>query len=120
MQRRFITKSVLLGAFFALMMALPIGQAFAQGSTTSALSGTVVDEKGEGLPGATVIAIHEPTGSRYGASTRGDGRYNIDNMRVGGPYKVTVSFVGYKESVQSGISLTLASELRQNFKLELK
>jgi len=119
MQRRFITKSVLLGAFFALMMALPIGQAFAQGSTTSALSGTVVDEKGEGLPGATVIAIHEPTGSRYGASTRGDGRYNIVNMRVGGPYKVTVSFVGYKESVQSGISLTLASELRQNFKLEL-
>jgi hypothetical protein len=78
-----------------------------------------VDEKGEGLPGATVIAIHEPTGSRYGASTRGDGRYNIVNMRVGGPYKVTVSFVGYKESVQSGISLTLASELRQNFKLEL-
>jgi hypothetical protein len=119
MQRRFITKSVLLGAFFALMMALPVGQAFAQGSTTSALSGTVVDEKGEGLPGATVIAIHEPTGSRYGASTRGDGRYNIVNMRVGGPYKVTVSFVGYKESVQSGISLTLASELRQNFKLEL-
>jgi len=40
-------------------------------------------------------------------------------MRVGGPYKVTVSFVGYKESAQSGISLTLASELRQNFKLEL-
>lgn len=119
MQRRFITKSVLLGAFFALIMALPIGQAFAQGSTTSALSGSVVDEKGEGLPGATVIAIHEPTGSRYGASTRGDGRYNIVNMRVGGPYKVTVSFVGYKESVQSGISLTLASELRQNFKLEL-
>ena len=119
MQRRFITKSVLLGAFFALVMALPVGQAFAQGSTTSALSGTVVDEKGEGLPGATVIAIHEPTGSRYGASTRGDGRYNIVNMRVGGPYKVTVTFVGYKESVQSGISLTLASELRQNFKLEL-
>ena len=119
MQRRFITKSVLLGAFFALMMTLPIGQAFAQGSTTSALSGTAVDEKGEGLQGDTVIAIHEPTGSRYGASTRGDGRYNIVNMRVGGPYKVTVSFVGYKESVQSGISLTLASELRQNFKLEL-
>jgi len=110
---------VLLGAFFFFFLALPVGQAFAQGSTTSALSGTVVDEKGEGLPGATVIAIHEPTGSRYGASTRGDGRYNIVNMRVGGPYKVTVSFVGYKESVQSGISLTLASELRQNFKLEL-
>lgn len=119
MQKRFITHSVLLGAFFALFMMLPIGQVFAQGSTTSALSGSVVDEKGEGLPGATVIAVHEPTGSRYGASTRADGRYNIVNMRVGGPYKVTVSFVGYKEAVQSGIVLTLASELRQNFKLEV-
>ena len=119
MQRRFITHSVLLGAFFAFVMMLPIGQVFAQGSTTSAIAGTVVDEKGEGLPGATVIAVHEPTGSRYGASTRADGRYNIVNMRVGGPYKVTVSFVGYKESAQSGIVLTLASELRQNFKLEV-
>jgi hypothetical protein len=119
MQRRFITHSVLLGAFFALIMMLPIGQVFAQGSTTSAIAGTVVDEKGEGLPGATVIAVHEPTGSRYGASTRADGRYNIVNMRVGGPYKLTVSFVGYKESAQSGIVLTLASELRQNFKLEV-
>lgn len=119
MQRRFITHSVLLGAFYAFVMMLPIGQVFAQGSTTSAVAGTVVDEKGEGLPGATVIAVHEPTGSRYGASTRADGRYNIVNMRVGGPYKVTVSFVGYKESVQSSIVLTLASELRQNFKLEV-
>jgi hypothetical protein len=119
MQRRFITNSVLLGAFFALLMALPIGQVFAQGSTTAALAGTVVDEKGEGLPGATVIAIHEPTGSRYGGSTRADGRYNIVNMRVGGPYKVTVTFVGYKDAVQSGIVLTLAQELRQNFKLEV-
>ena len=119
MQRRFITHSVLLGAFLMLLMALPIGQVFAQGSTTSALAGSVVDEKGEGLPGATVIAIHEPTGSRYGASTRADGRYNIVNMRVGGPYKVSVTFVGYKAAVQSGIVLTLASELRQNFKLEV-
>jgi hypothetical protein len=119
MQRRFITNSVLLGAVFALLMALPIGQVFAQGSTTAALAGTVVDEKGEGLPGATVIAIHEPTGSRYGGSTRADGRYNIVNMRVGGPYKVTVTFVGYKDAVQSGIVLTLAQELRQNFKLEV-
>jgi hypothetical protein len=119
MHRKFITHSVLLGAFFALLMMLPVGQVFAQGSTTSAITGTVVDEKGQGLPGASVIAIHEPTGSRYGASTRADGRYNIVNMRVGGPYKVTITFIGYKEAVQSGIVLTLASELRQNFKLEV-
>ena len=119
MQKRFMTNSVLLGAFFALLMMLPVSGVFAQGSTTAALAGTVVDEKGQGLPGASVIAIHEPTGSRYGGSTRADGRYNIVNMRVGGPYKVTVSFVGYKNAIQSGIVLTLAQELRQNFKLEV-
>jgi hypothetical protein len=119
MQKRFMTNSVLLGAFFALLMMFPVSGLFAQGSTTAALAGTVVDEKGQGLPGASVIAVHEPTGSRYGGSTRADGRYNIVNMRVGGPYKITVSFVGYKNAVQSGIVLTLAQELRQNFKLEV-
>ena len=119
MQKRFMTNSVLLGAFFALLMMLPVSAIFAQGSTTAALAGNVVDEKGQGLPGASVIAVHEPTGSRYGGSTRADGRYNIVNMRVGGPYKITVSFVGYKNAVQSGIVLTLAQELRQNFKLEV-
>lgn len=119
MQKRFMTNSVLLGAFFALLMMLPVSGVFAQGSTTAALAGNVVDEKGQGLPGASVIAVHEPTGSRYGGSTRADGRYNIVNMRVGGPYKITISFVGYKNAVQSGIVLTLAQELRQNFKLEV-
>jgi len=119
MKKKFITNSVLLGAFFALSMMLPVSAVFAQGSTTAALAGTVVDEKGQGLPGASVIAVHEPTGSRYGGSTRADGRYNIVNMRVGGPYKITISFVGYKNAVQSGIVLTLAQELRQNFKLEV-
>ncbi len=119
MQKRFTFKSVLLGAIFALFAILPSGRVFAQGSTTAAMAGVVVDEKGEGLPGATVIAVHEPTGSRYGASSRADGRFNIVNMRVGGPYKVTVTFVGYKDAVQTGIVLTLAQELRQNFKLEV-
>lgn len=119
MQKRFTLKSVLFGVFFALIAILPSGRVFAQGSTTAAMAGVVLDEKGEGLPGATIIAVHEPTGSRYGASTRADGRFNIVNMRVGGPYKVTVTFVGYKEAIQSGIVLTLAQELRQNFKLEV-
>lgn len=119
MLKIFIVSKVLFGALLALTMMLPMGDIFAQGSTTAALAGTVVDEKGQGLPGASVIAVHEPTGSRYGASTRADGRYNIVNMRVGGPYKITISFVGFKNAVQSGVVLTLAQELRQNFKLEI-
>ncbi len=116
--KKIFTAKVVLGAFIAFIMTLSSVQVFAQ-STTAAISGTVLDEKGAGLPGANVIAIHEPTGSRYGAATRADGRFNIVNMRVGGPYKVTISFVGYKDVVKTGISLTIAQDLRINAKLEV-
>jgi hypothetical protein len=115
--KKIFTTKVILGAIFALLMTITSMQVFAQ--TTAAISGTVLDEKGEGLPGANVIAIHEPTGSRYGAATRADGRFNIVNMRVGGPYKVTISFVGYKDNVKTGINLTLGQDLRVNAKLEV-
>ncbi|MFD1819147.1 Carboxypeptidase regulatory-like domain-containing protein [Pseudarcicella hirudinis] len=118
MLKQIFTNKVVLGIFFALFMTLSNVQIFAQGTTTAALSGVVVDEKGDVLPGATIIAIHEPTGTRYGASTRSNGQFNIVNMRVGGPYKVTASFVGFQENVKTGIVLTLSQELRMNFKLE--
>ena len=115
--KKFFTNKIVLGTMLVLFTFLSSVQVFAQ-STTAAISGTVLDEKGEGLPGANIIAIHEPTGSRYGAATRADGRFNIVNMRVGGPYKVTISFVGYKDDVKTGITLTLGQDLRVNSKLE--
>jgi Carboxypeptidase regulatory-like domain len=118
MIRKMFTTKVVTALLFAFVATFSSVQIFAQGSTTAAMTGTIVDDKGEGLPGANVIAIHEPTGTRYGAATRVDGRFNIVNMRVGGPYKVTVTFVGYKEVVKTGINLTLASEFRVNAKME--
>ncbi len=115
--KKIFTTKVVLGAFFALLMTISSVQVFAQAVTTASMSGVVLDEKGEALPGATIIAIHEPSGSRYGASTRVDGRYAFPAVRLGGPYKITASFVGYKESVISGVVLTLGQDLRQNFKL---
>lgn len=115
--KKFFTTKIVFGAMFALFTILSSVQVFAQ-STTAAISGKVVDEKGEGLPGANIIAIHEPTGSRYGAATRADGNFNIVNMRVGGPYKITISFVGYKDVVKTDINLTIAQNLRINAKLE--
>lgn len=116
--KKFFTTKVVVCLLFAIFATISNVKVFAQGSTTSAISGTVVDEKGDALPGANVIAIHEPTGSRYGASTRADGRFNIVNMKVGGPYKVTISFVGFKDNVKTGITLTLSQDLRLNAKME--
>ncbi|MGH7450059.1 MAG: carboxypeptidase regulatory-like domain-containing protein, partial [bacterium] len=90
---------------------------FAQGITTSAVNGTVVDNKGQGLPGANVVAVHTPSGSIFGAASRTDGRFNIPGIRVGGPYTVTVSYIGYKTQKQENVYLTLGQDLKINFVL---
>ncbi|WP_210519800.1 TonB-dependent receptor [Hymenobacter terricola] len=85
---------------------------WSQGATTAAMSGVISDKTGAGLPGATVIAIHTPTNTQYVAPTNSDGRFNIQNMRVGGPYTVRVTFVGYKDLTREGINLTLGQNQR--------
>lgn len=75
--------------------------------TTSSIKGLIQDNSSEPLPSATVLAIHEPTGTKYGISTNMDGRYSLLNLRIGGPYSVTVSYVGYKEQKFDNIYLTL-------------
>jgi hypothetical protein len=75
--------------------------------TTSSLTGVVVDEVQEPVPGATVVAVHTPSGTTYGTATRADGTYRISNMRVGGPYTVTFSFLGYQSQVVEEVFLTL-------------
>ena len=75
--------------------------------TTSDISGTIKDDKGTPLAGATVIAVHGPTGTKYSTSTRKDGRFNLANLRIGGPYSISVTFVGFKEEKQDNITLLL-------------
>lgn len=75
--------------------------------TTATLNGIVSDEKGETLIGAAVIATHVPSGTRFGVVTREDGLFTIPNMRVGGPYNVKVTFVGYKDVEQNDVFLNL-------------
>lgn len=86
--------------------------------TTSSMSGTVTDDAGDVLPGATVLAIHLPTGTRYGVNTRSNGRYNIPNLRIGGPYKVEATFVGFEAQIKQGFMLTLGKNQTINFAMK--
>jgi len=85
--------------------------------TTSSLSGIVTDSKGEGLVGATIVATHTPSGTTYGTAARPDGRYTIPGMRIGGPYTVKISFVGYKEQMVTDVYLSLGVAANVNAQL---
>ena len=100
-----------------LLLLLTAHLGWGQGATTAAINGIVTDGKGEPLPGATVLAIHTPTNTQYGVGTNADGRYNIQGMRVGGPYTIKVSFVGYQDATRSNIVLSLNANLRLDFPL---
>ncbi len=76
--------------------------------TTSALNGLVADQNGEAIPGATVVAVHTPSGTTYYAVANGEGRFAINGMRTGGPYSVEVSCLGYQTVTYTDITLQLA------------
>lgn len=100
-----------------LLATLATSAAMAQGVTTATLGGRVLGSDGQPLPGATVLAVHEPTGTQYGTATRNDGRYSIANMQVGGPYTLTFSFVGYNRQVIQDVHLRLGETYVQNVTL---
>ncbi len=104
-------------SFFLFVVVMFSSQLMYSQTTTASINGTVVDQNGSPLPGANVIAVHQPTGTQFGTTSRLDGKYNLVNLRVGGPYKVTVSFVGYTTQVEDGINLELGQNQKINFKL---
>ena len=97
-----------------LLMIVP---AYAQ-VTTASFAGTVVDENGEPLIGAAVVAVHAPSGTQYYAVTNENGRYAIQGMRTGGPYEVTYSLIGCQTIVVPDIILSLAETYQQDVVLK--
>ena len=92
-------------AFLIAAMMMIITTATAQ-ITTSSLAGKVTAD-GEDVIGATVEAVHQPSGTRYNAVTNAKGMYTINGMRVGGPYQVSISYIGYETKKVTGITLQL-------------
>ncbi len=105
-------KSLLL-SLSAMLLVVP---AFAQ-ITTSAMGGRITDRSGDPIPGATVVAVHEPSGSLYYGLTNNEGRYTITGMRSGGPYVVEISCMGYRKLNYTDVTLQLAEVYALNASL---
>jgi len=86
--------------------------------TTASMTGVVKDASGGVIPGATITAVHQPSGTSYEGVTQGDGRFTIPGMRVGGPYTVTAQLTGFTTEVQNNITLSLG--VAQDFAFTLK
>ncbi len=106
-------RRILLFASFVLIAAT----ATAQGVTTASMTGVVKNSKGEIVPGANVIATHVASGTTYGAASRSDGYYNLQGMRVGGPYTVKTTFIGFKEQIVENLYLQLGQSFVLSFTL---
>lgn len=106
--------------YFAVVLACLIlpGLIFAQGVTSAAFSGRVMDSEAKELPGATVTAKHLPTGTVFETTTRLDGRFDIPAATVGGPYTVTVTLTGFAPQTLADITLKLGENRSLTFKLE--
>ncbi|NIG52878.1 carboxypeptidase regulatory-like domain-containing protein [Chitinophaga sp. Cy-1792] len=85
--------------------------------TTADISGIVSSAK-DPVPGASIVAIHQPTGTKYTALSRKDGRFNLPNLRVGGPYVVTVTYVGFKDEKKDNIFLSLGQDYKVDISLQ--
>lgn len=111
--KRFLTLSVTMLMLFGIT-----NNVYSQGVTTSSISGKVYSSDGETLPAALVTAVHTPSGTKYSTISNTEGRYFIPNMRIGGPYLVSTSYVGYVQNSINNIFLSLG--VTSNVQLQLK
>lgn len=101
----------------AVVLCTPVAQAQV---TRSNIAGQVTDEAGQtALPGATVTAVHEPTGTRYSVTTDDRGRFRIQNVRPGGPYTVSVEIDGFDPGRKESVQALLGEDAYLTFGLQL-
>ena len=83
-------------------------------TTTSKINGIITDTTGETLFGANIMALHTPTGTVSGTTALDNGRYALSNLRIGGPYTISVSYLGYKSKKITNVFLTLGKTTNIN------
>ena len=105
-------RSVSFAAFVVLLLS---GGLSAQPAST--IAGAVTDAQGGALPGATVVALHLPTGATVEGITGADGRFSLGNVRPGGPYRITVHLPGFASQERRDLFAPDGEVTRVDFEL---
>ncbi|GAB5562777.1 MAG: TonB-dependent receptor [Synoicihabitans sp.] len=101
-------------------VSLAVTTALGQGSVTSSgINGVVRNEQGSALSSASITVVHQPTGTRYTATSGSNGRFNLRGLRVGGPYTITARLDGYRTSVEQNVFLDLSQAYRSNLSMKV-
>lgn len=108
-----------MAVYIALAVMAGTLPGYGQTVTTGTLTGVVSDQQGGVLPGATVSAVHTPTGTTYEAVTAADGRFSLLNVRVGGPYQLTVALSGFRTASLPNLTVRLGEETEAPVTLEI-
>src|SRR5688572_19639116 len=103
----------------AMALVAWVQPGFAQTVTTGTLNGVVTDQQGGVLPGATVTAVHTPTGTTYEGVTQQDGRFSLLNVRVGAPYRVTVELPSFRTSTLDNVVVALGEATQVSLTMQL-
>ena len=107
-------RKIKLSLFIALFTALGLNAQV----TTGSISGFIKDNQGKTLSGASVLAVHEPSGTKYKTMSTNEGRFNLAGLRIGGPYKLTISYVGFNQQDISDITIQLGEPSRIDVSLD--
>lgn len=111
-----ISRGIRVLAFLVLATFFGSGNAWSQ-ATNARVTGVITDESGEVLPGATVMLTNESTGFQTGTISNVKGEYQISQVPLGGPYQLSVSFVGYGSQQSSGYTIGQGDLIKANFEL---
>lgn len=102
---------------FFMVLLLSAGQVMAQ-DNRAVISGIVTDETGMGVIGAAIQVKNESTGFNTGSITNENGEYTLKQLPLGGPYSITVTYVGYGDQKKTGYTLNQGDLLRLDFQLK--
>src|SRR5206468_8660467 len=103
--------------FLPALLSLVPAFARAQGVTTGAVAGIVTNDAGAPLANVTIVATHVPSGTQYRALSRGSGAFTLPNVRVGGPYTLKTTLLGFEPGTRENLFVALGETQRVDFKL---